>query len=120
MTDPEHPLGDDDEDPFDDPQWKAFADDVKTELVPKLKSSALSIALYSGGDPDPKQAIELGYMVLLDKPIIIAVLPGSVVPNNLMKVADEIVEVDFDDVVKTGERIKAATIRVAKARGLSE
>lgn len=109
-----------DDDPFEDPQWLEFAESVRTDLIPKVKGSALSVALFTGGDPDPKQAIELGYMVLLDKPIIIAVVPGAVVPNNLVRVADEIVEVNFGDPVKASEAIRAATERVAIKRGLAK
>lgn len=112
-------MTDSDEDPFDDPAWLNFAEDVKENLIPKVKESALSIAVYTGGDPDPKQAVELGYMVLLDKPIIIAVMAGAKVPENLVRVADEIIEIDVDDPAKAGERLKAATKRVAEKRGLA-
>lgn len=109
----------DDDDPFKDPAWEAFAEQVREELVPKVKDSALSVALYTGGDPDPKQAIEIGYMVLLNKPIIVAVTPGAVVPENLMRVADDVVEVNMDDTAGTAQRLKEATLRVAEKRGLT-
>lgn len=109
MTDP---------DPFQDPAWHAFAEDVKDRLVPMIKDSSLSMALYTGGDPDPKQAIEIGYMVLLDKPIILTVAPGAQVPEKVARVADEIVEVNFDDPEDTALRIRAACDRVAEKRGL--
>lgn len=109
---------DEDGDPFNDPEWLAYAEDVKARLVPMVKDSALTMALYSGGDPDPKQAIEFGYMVLLDKPIILTVTPGAKVPDKVARVADEIVEADFDDAEGTAVRIREASERVAKKLGL--
>lgn len=104
------------DDPFDDPEWKQYAEHVKKNLIPMIKKSAISVALFSGGDPDPKQAIELGYMILLDKPIIVSVLRGAKVPDNLVRVADEIVEADFDDPEGTAFRLRAAVKRVVDKR----
>jgi nucleoside 2-deoxyribosyltransferase len=105
------------DDPFDDPEWLAYADHVRESLIPMVKNSALSVAMFGTGDPDPKQAIEIGYMVLLDKPIIVTVMPGAKVPNKLARVADEIVEA-ADDPATTSMRLKAAIKRVAEKRGL--
>lgn len=113
----EQPTGDD---PFQDPAWLEYAEDVKKRLVPMVKGSPLTMALYSGGDPDPKQAIEFGYMILLNKPIILTVTPGATVPDKVARVADEIVEADFDDPEGTSKRIQEACARVAEKFGLGE
>jgi hypothetical protein len=60
---------------------------------------------------DVKFAVELGFMVMLDKPIIAVVSPGSKVPLKLAKVADEIVEGDIGD-PDFQERFHAAIDRV--------
>ena len=79
--------------PFEDPQWKEYAAHVRETLIPMIKDSAVTLSLVpSDNVPDPKFAVELGYMIMLDKPIIAIVNPGSKVPLKLVKVADEIVE----------------------------
>ena len=79
---------------YDDPQVREYLDRAKRDLIPKIKRSAVTIALW-GGDADPKNAIELGYMIMLDKPIILLVEPGTKVPYKLAGVADEIIEGDI-------------------------
>lgn len=101
------------DDPFEDPEWVRFADDVRKNLIPQIKGSAVTMALCTVADPDPKQAIEIGYMVLLDKPIIAVVLPGAKVSNKLAGVADAIVKADMDNPDETSKRIAAAIKEVA-------
>lgn len=90
-------------DPFDSPEVRAFLERAGRELAPKVRDSAVTMALWSG-DPDPKQAIEFGYMVLLDKPIVIVVIRGAKVPEKVVKVADAIIEWSDDQAVLS-ERI---------------
>ncbi|MCC7423798.1 MAG: hypothetical protein IT428_26330 [Planctomycetaceae bacterium] len=49
------------------------------------------------GTVDAKIAVELGAAILLDKPIIVAVVRGTEVPEKLRRLADSIVEVDPDN-----------------------
>ena len=104
----------DDPDPWKDPGWLEYAEHVKAELIPMIKDSAVTLSIVpSDNKPDPKFAVELGYMIMLDKPIIAIVNPGSKVPLKLAKVADEIVEgapgdPDFE------KRLMAAMDRVRK------
>jgi len=101
-------------DPFDDPQWKKYAERVKAKLIPMIKDSAVTLSLVpSDGQPDPKFAVELGYCIMLDKPIIAIVNPGSKVPLKLAKVADEIVEGKVGD-PDFEKRFLAAMDRVNK------
>lgn len=100
-------------DPFDDPRWEEFANHAREVLDPMVRQSAVAIGLYSG-KVDPKLAIELGYMILLDKPIIAVVTPGAKVPNKLALVADEIVELNFED-ASFGIRIAEAAKRLGLA-----
>jgi nucleoside 2-deoxyribosyltransferase len=81
----------DPDDPWQDPGWLEYAAHAKEEMLPKLKDSSVVLALLSG-EVDPKMACELGYMIMLDKPIIAVVQPGVKVPDKLIRVADEIVE----------------------------
>jgi nucleoside 2-deoxyribosyltransferase len=100
------------DDPFEGPGWLDYADHVRKELIPKIKGSAITMSLVSGSDPDPKIAMETGYMILMDKPIIAVVLPGVKVPRKLAMVADEIVEADFDKPEETSKRIAEAVRRL--------
>jgi len=101
-------------DPFDDPRWKEYAERVKKDLIPMIKDSKVTLSLVpSDGQPDPKFAVELGYCIMLDKPIIAIVNPGSKVPLKLAKVADEIVEGNVGD-PDFEKRFLAAMDRVNK------
>lgn len=107
------------EDPFESEEFKDYAERVRNDLIPKIKDSAVTIALISGSKPDVKQAVELGFMVLLDKPIIAVVVPGSTVPRNLIKVADAIIEGDLDS-QNTAERISTAMQEVMAQRAADD
>ena len=98
------------DDPFDSPEWKEMARAAREELSPMVESSAVAVSLYDG-TIDPKMAIETGYMILLDKPIIAIVSPGAKVPNKLVLVADEIIEGNLGDPTLQ-DRLRAAIARV--------
>lgn len=102
MTDP---------DPWQDPGWLEYAEYAREEMLPMLKGASITLA-FLNGEPDPKQACELGYMVLLDKPILAVVQPGVKVPDKLIRIADEIVEGGELDDPKFKERLLAAMARM--------
>ncbi|GAA1742876.1 hypothetical protein GCM10009809_42090 [Isoptericola hypogeus] len=99
------------DDPFDDPALQEWAHHVREELVPKLAGSALTVSLVPEGDPDVKFAVELGLSILMDKPIIAIVQPGTHVPERLVRVADVILEGDLTD-PRFSDRIQAAITKV--------
>jgi len=99
------------DDPFEDPEWLEYAEHVKKTLIPMINDSAVAVSLVSD-KLDPKLAIETGYMILMDKPIILAVVPGSKIPAKLALVADEIVEMDMSD-PSFSQRMSEAIKRVA-------
>lgn len=82
------------QDPFDTPEARAWAQRVLTELVPMIDGSAVSVSIVPSDEGDVKFAVELGLSIMLDKPIILAVVPGRTIPEHLARVADEIVELD--------------------------
>jgi len=59
-----------------------------------MQASEIIMTLWSGS-LDPKLAMETGYAVLLDKPIIGAITAGAKVPAKLILVCDELIEVDM-------------------------
>lgn len=73
------------------PGWK---DQDRRDLVPKLASSSYVVALDPGPNVDPQQALELGYAVLLDKPIIVVVQAGRAdeVNPGLRRIAHSVIQ----------------------------
>lgn len=78
---------------WEDPEARDFLAEAEANLAPKVADSHVTLAIWDG-KVDPKIAIEMGYMVLLDKPIIAVVRPGVKVPAKLAKVVDRFVECD--------------------------
>jgi hypothetical protein len=68
------------------------------------------------GQTDVKFAVELGFSIMLDKPIIAVVMAGTQVPAKLLKIADEIIEapanMNLDGDPEFGARMAAAISRV--------
>jgi len=77
---------------WDDPEAKAWARRVVTEMVPSLRASAVSISLVPHNEGDVKFWVELGASIMLGKPILVVALKGRQIPPKLRLVADEIVE----------------------------
>lgn len=94
----------------DDPLYRAWVKRIRTELIPKLEGSRAVVSIVPDGDGDTKFAVELGYSILMDKPIIAVVRPGIRVPNKLVLVADHIIEADIttrDGQAKLAEAVNA-------------
>lgn len=100
------------DDPFDDPEWQRYAQQAREGLEPQVRDSAVGVSLFNG-TVDPKIAIETGYMVLLDKPIILVVTPGVKVPDKMARIADVILEGQLGDPDLPG-RIQEAIMQVLK------
>lgn len=103
-----------DPNPWDDPEVQAWAKRVREELVPMIQGSAISMSILPE-DPekvDVKMAVEVGLSLLLDKPLILMVRPGTIVPIRLARAADEIIEADLANPDGLAERVHDAMIRV--------
>ena len=97
--------------------FEAWEEHVKEVLIPMLEGTAVSITLVPQGPGSIRFAVELGLSIMLDKPIIALVRPGSRIPAALARAADEIVEVDLKNDLDAAERsISAAFARVMKTR----
>lgn len=87
-----------------DPEFLAWAERVRAHVLPMIQESALNVSLVPTGATDMKFAVELGLSIMLDKPIVAVVVPGTKVPERLVRVADHIVEVD--DLSRPESRVK--------------
>lgn len=95
-------------DVWEDPDTKRWMDDVRENLIPKMRDSSViaSIVPPTPEDTDIKFAVELGLSIMLDKPIIAVVRPGTEVPDKLVMVADRILEWDPDNTGGLADRLK--------------
>jgi hypothetical protein len=87
----------------DDEQFAEFVREIRKSLVPKITSSAYVMSLLPVGDVDVKFAVELGLSIMLDKPIILMVRPGSYVPAKLRQIAVAEIEMDDDPDTEEGQ-----------------
>lgn len=76
-----------------DPETEAWLKHCREELLPMIDGSAFTIQIVPN-EPDPKIAVELGYSILLDKPIILVAPDDREIPRQLRKVADWIIPFD--------------------------
>lgn len=98
-----------------DPEWQAYVMHVRTELLPKIEGSAMTVSIVprKPEEVDVKFAVELGLSIMLDKPIILVVDPTTLLPEHLRRVADEIIVGDpvkdpemRDDLIAAMKRIE--------------
>jgi nucleoside 2-deoxyribosyltransferase len=85
---------------------------VMEGLVPKVAGSAVCAAIVPTNEEnwlDAKFCVELGVMIMLDKPIVALVQPGAKVPEKLKLVADEIIEADIR--TEAGSRLVTERLR---------
>jgi hypothetical protein len=97
---------------MNDDEEAEFARWVNEQVTEPMRDSLAVTTLWSG-DPDWKICLETGAAILLDKPIILVVLPGTKVPAKLALVADDIIESGADGPNKeTARRIGEALRRI--------
>ena len=94
-----------------DPEAQAWIADVEDNMVPRMEASGAVVSIQTG-KADVKLAVELGMALLLDKPLILAVTPGSKVPERLARAADDIIEFDMSQPEATAQRVSEAMDRI--------
>lgn len=109
------------EDPFHGEEWDRYADHAINSLLPMMKGSAVCVQMVPDGPSDVKFALELGFSIMLDKPIIAMITPGAKVPAKLAKIADAIVEWDPNgDMNELQRRLLPIVNRLAEEEGDDE
>jgi hypothetical protein len=98
---------------WDSPEMTEWATHVREELIPMIRKSAVSVLIPGRRNDDVKFACEVGLSVLLDKPLVVLVAPGAVLPPKLEALAEHVVHADL----KTPEGVD---VMQAKLRELAE
>lgn len=83
-------------DPWDDPRAKRWAAHVRHQVFPMIERSSAFVAV-APPEPDVKAAVELGYGLLLDKPLLVIAAPGRLVPSRLARAADIVIDGEPSD-----------------------
>jgi hypothetical protein len=73
---------------------KDFLFRAERDMLPKMKASAMSLVI-GAEHADIKLALEVGAAILFDKPLLVVVPPGRLIPEGLRRVATLVLE-DFD------------------------
>jgi nucleoside 2-deoxyribosyltransferase len=90
---------------FNDKSVQEYLDRFRREVLPKLEeSSAVLVIGPEDKDADIKIALEVGFAVLLNKPLIVVKLDGRECSPRLLTIADHVIEGDMG---KDAERITA-------------
>lgn len=92
------------------PEFDEFAEHIRAELVPEITESKIVLSI-TPEDPskfDATFAVQLGVAVVLDKPILLVIRPGQKIPGKLRRVADLIVEVDWNNPEDAREQMENA------------
>lgn len=101
---------------WEDPDIKGFLDEASQAVPPLLDHCSVAASLLpSDGVPDAKIAVEIGYILLMNKPLILLVAPGTEVPTGLARAADEIVEFSGPN-RDSVDRLQQAMSRIAAKR----
>jgi len=92
-----------------DRAWADFSADFRKNGLPKILGSNVTLSVLGNGEAlDPKQCIELGAILLADKPLILVVQPGATIPSRLRRAADLVIEDWTPDNHDAQERLTAA------------
>ncbi|QGJ92741.1 deoxycytidylate deaminase [Microbacterium phage Megan] len=101
---------------IEEPDVQAWAKRVLDEVVPMIDQSTVFVSLVPTSEVDIKFAVEMGLALMMDKPIIVAVSPGALVPAKLLSIADAVVEFDPSQPEATQERLHEAFRQIMDAR----
>jgi ribosomal protein L23 len=80
----------------DSKEFKEYAEHILKEMVPAMKDSAVVMTIApDAGQHDIKIAVEIGYSILLDKPLIVIASPGRHIAERLLRIADHVITGDI-------------------------
>lgn len=88
-----------------------FIAHVREQMIEPMKKSHMVATIWAGV-VDWKISMEMGAAMLLDKPIILVIAPGTAIPAKLALVADDIVEGSMDDPKALAKSVAASLERL--------
>lgn len=77
-------------------EYEDFTAWAMGEIVEPMRDSVLVTVLVSG-TPEWSLCLQVGAAVMLDKPLVLCVAPGTKLPAKLVAVADEVIEGEVGD-----------------------
>jgi hypothetical protein len=84
-------------DPFKSPDYRRYAKRFFDEVAPMIKSSAYMVTIAPPTSAaDVKIATELGFAILLDKPLVVLAPRGRHIAEKLLRIADHVITGDMD------------------------
>lgn len=84
---------------------------AEREMFPKMRDSAMSLIIGTS-ECDAKLALEVGAAVLLDKPLLVVIIPGRTISATLRRVATHVVEIDMFGDPDAQKKLKVAVALV--------
>jgi len=65
---------------------------MQRDLLPMIEASNCVATIGPGDHPDAKVAVELGFALLLDKPLVMIRMPDRAIPERLARAADAVID----------------------------
>ena len=86
-------------------QWERFVRHARRDAVPKIEGSAFVMSLVPrSGEADVKFAVELGFGIMHNKPIVLLSMPGVEIPPGLRRIAHHVIELENDIDTEVGRQ----------------
>lgn len=79
---------------WEDPRAKEWLRNAQDKLPKLVGDSGIFMSLCPDGEPDAKFCVELGFALMLDKPLMLVAVRGERIPDKLRAVADMVIEYD--------------------------
>jgi hypothetical protein len=92
-----------------------FMERADTELRMMIEKSAIVMHIIGAGPPTVKSAVEVGFALLLDKPIIVVVPEDRPVPDHLRNIAVAVIPLELEPSAMA-DRIQETMDRVYPGR----
>lgn len=95
-------------------EFNSWLGRAQRELVPMMRDSACCVSFSPDtAELDVQYAMELGLMILMDKPVIVIAAPGEAVPEKLRLIADKILYVNDPRSPGAKKQLELAMLEVA-------
>lgn len=95
-------------------QWDRFVRHARRDAVPKIKGSAFVMSLVpTTGEADVKFAVELGFGIMHNKPIVLVSMPSVKIPPGLRRIAHHVIELEHDIDTEEGSAEMRKKLRFA-------